>query len=263
MDFSLLPLIAYLNTWPPEAFWGVELLCCYSAVLVMLRFFGKAGVYVFIAVSIIGANIQVLKVVKFSVFHDPVTLGTVLITSTYLAADILTEYYGARAARKGVFIGFSAIIMMLLWMFFGLSFRPITQDQALLAHLPNAFAMQGHLEAIFIPVTSILCASLISYLVSELSDVWIFSKIKQLTGVRFLWLRTNVSTLLGALLDNIVFNILAWRLFTAYPVPWHALIFTYILGIYVFRVVISILDTPFIYLAKYCIPVEDRSRGDV
>jgi uncharacterized PurR-regulated membrane protein YhhQ (DUF165 family) len=36
------------------------------------------------------------------------------------------------------------------------------------------------------------------------------------------------------------------------PVGWNALFFTYILGTYLLRVVISVCDTPFLYLAGRC-----------
>ena len=42
------------------------------------------------------------------------------------------------------------------------------------------------------------------------------------------------------------------------PVPWDALIFTYILGTYLLRLALAFLESPFMYLARRCLPPEDR-----
>lgn len=259
MEFSLLPIIRYFNTLPPEVFWVVQMLLCCAAILLLLKWFGKSGLFVFIGVTIIAANIEVLKTVKFAVFGAPVTIGTLLMSTTYLCVDILTEYYGPKVARKAVYLGFASIILMLVWMFVAMSYMPITKEQVVNTQLPGAFYVQHHLESIFVPSVFVLLASLISYLCSELSDVWIFSRIRSYTGKRFLWLRNNVSTMLSALLDNAIFNTLAWVVFTKKPLSFHVLVFTYILGTYVIRVVVSIVGTPVIYWAKAMLPEEDVS----
>ena len=64
--------------------------------------FGEIGLYIYSAIAIIVANIQVLKLVKFSFFSEPIALGTVLFASTFLCTDILAEYYGAKKARINV-----------------------------------------------------------------------------------------------------------------------------------------------------------------
>ena len=112
---------------------------------------------------------------------------------------------------------------------------------------------------LFTPLPALLAASLLSFLISQFFDIWVFKRIREVTGQSKLWLRNNVSTILAALVDNIVFSLLAWRIFASAPMAWHKLIFTYILGTYLIRVVIAILDTPFIYLAKYFLPREDKS----
>ena len=102
--FSLSPdaIIASLQSGPPEFVWLLLLIVCFSAVLILSRLFGEAGLVAYVVVALLGANIQVLKQVQFSVYDDPVALGTILFASTYLATDILTEHYGRSAARRAV-----------------------------------------------------------------------------------------------------------------------------------------------------------------
>ena len=98
----LTDLVAWMNGLPPEAMLVIEMVVCFTLIPIMLRLFGPAGMFVYIAIGIVGANIQVLKAVKFSFYSDPTALGTVLFASSYLCTDVLTEYYGRAAARRGI-----------------------------------------------------------------------------------------------------------------------------------------------------------------
>lgn len=245
--------ITSLNHIHPEAIWLLQLLVCYCSVLLMLRIFGETGLYVFIPITVIAANIEVLKLVKFSLFADPVTLGTVLFTSTFLSVDILTQYYGPAAGRRGIKFGFAGMLLMTSSMVLALGFKPLTLAQAHHWHLMQAYPVQSQLRGLFSPAPALLFASLTSFLISQASDIWIFQRIRAKTGERHLWLRNSVSTIAAALIDNTIFNTL-WISLAGYAIGWHSLIFSYILGTYFIRVAISILDTPFIYLAKYMLP---------
>ena len=58
----------------------------------------------------------------------------------------------------------------------------------------------------------------------------------------------------SALLDNTIFSLFAWIIFNPDPLDFNTVLFTFILGTYILRIIIAILDTPFIYLAKYFLP---------
>lgn len=224
------------------------LAAAFGAILALHRWMGAAGLYVYMAVAIIGGNLHVLKLTQFSVFPDPVALGTILFSTTFLCTDILTEYHGPAAARKGVLLGFAGLVLFNLFLFAALAFRPLGPEDGELG--AAAAGMQGHLEAVFLPAPGILAASLAAYLVSQFNDIWIFSRLRAATKGRYLWLRNNASTWISALVDNAVFSVLAFVVFAADPVPWKPLLFTYILGTYGLRVAVAVLDSPIIYLAK-------------
>ena len=248
IDLSPDRLIAALNGAPPELVWLLLLLLCFGAVAAMSRLFGQAGLYVYIAVAVIGANIQVLKPAQFAVFADPVALGTVLFASTYLATDVLTELHGVKAARRGVLLGFSAYLLWTLLMLLTLGFAPLTPAQAgegLAWTLPVHDAM----TTLFTPSPALFAAGMTAYLLSQFHDVWLYRLLSHLTGGRFLWLRNNASTMVSGLIDTILFSVLAWVVFAPEPLAWDTLVFTYILGTWVLRVAVAALDTPFLYLA--------------
>lgn len=249
-------LVNALNHWPIMLVWTIQLLFCYGLVLVMLRLFGKAGIFVFIGIMIIAANIQVSKTVLFPFYPEPIPLGTALFSATYLASDLLAEYYGIKVAQKGILLGFAAFVIFTVCMLLALGFKPLTHLQAMQAGVPQATDIQTSMSQLFMPMPSLLLAGMASYLFSQFTDVWMFMAVKKLTGQKWLWLRNNLSTFLAALLDNTIFSLLAWRLLAIHPVPWHTLIVGYIFGTYWLRVLVAILDTPFIYLAKFLLPAQ-------
>ena len=57
-----------MNTWSPEYIWVLMLLICFFTILCANRFYGPGGLFAYIAVAVIIANIQVLKAVQFSIY---------------------------------------------------------------------------------------------------------------------------------------------------------------------------------------------------
>lgn len=254
---GIIYLTEFLNTLRPEFIWGMLLIFCFGSILLLLRTMGKLGLYIYVTVAIIAANIQVLKAVKFGFFSEPVALGTILFASTYLATDILVEHYGVRAGRRAVWSGFVGFTLMTFLMIFTISFQPL--DVAVFPEWQWAIDNHSHISAVFTPAPSLLIAGMSAYLCSQLLDIFIFQKMKEKTKGRMLWLRNNTATIIASLVDNTIFSILAWRVFAESPLDWHIVIFTYILGTFVLRVFVALLDTPFLYLSRYCLP---KNRED-
>jgi len=219
------------------------LLFCFTSILIFLKLFGYAGLYVYSALAIIAGNIQVLKTVDFFYSPESVALGTVLFASTFLCTDILSEHFGKDKANKNVLIGFFSFLFMTIIMLITIGFYPSTND-----------FIQESLENIFTPMSRFFIASMIAYLLSQYFDVWIYSKIKNLTSNNLLWLRNNVSTILSSLVDNTVFSIIAWIILNPNPVTFYNVMMIYIFGTYILRIFIALFDTPFMYLSKFCIP---------
>ena len=194
-----------------------------------------------------------MKIVNFPFFINPIALGTILFATTFLATDILSEYYGAKFAKKNILVGFVGFLLMTVIMLFTLGFTPLDLnyvDQEYAWALP----IQNHLLGIFLPFPIFFAASMIAYLFSQYFDVWFYEKISKLTNKKFLWLRNNVSTMISSLLDNTIFSLFAWIIFNPDPLDFKTVLFTFILGTYFLRIIVAILDTPFIYLAKYFLP---------
>ncbi len=261
---NIINLISNQNT---EVVWFIMLVLCFLSILVFLRLFGYVGLYVYSAIAIIAANIQVLKQANFNFFSSinekiipfyepsPIALGTILFASTFLCTDILSEYYGKEKARKNVLIGFCSFFLMTILMLVTIGIQPAEDEWVSM--------VQESLAILFTPMTSIFVASMIAYLISQYFDIWFFSYLKTVSSNKLLWLRNNVSTAVSSLIDNTIFSIFAWIILNPNPFPLSDVIMTFILGVYLLRVFIALLDTPFIYLAKYFIPKEKNSSPEM
>lgn len=212
--------------------WLLFMIIDLSMVLIAYKLFGKIGLYATIVMSIIIANIQVLKLVNMLGFT--VTLGNILYGSIFFSTDLLSEFHGKKAAKKAVWLGFFALIITTIYMQIALLFKPAAED-----------FIQPHLVGIFSFFPRIVLASLIAYLISQHHDIWAFHFWKKLTKGKHLWLRNNASTLVSQLIDSVIFSFIAfWGLFS-FDVFLQILITTY-----VFKLFVAVIDTPFMYFAK-------------
>lgn len=218
----------YFNNWLWFTFIIFVLLCSIG----IYKIWGKIGLYTLIVASIIICNIQVLKTIEL--FGLVATLGNVLYASIFFATDVLSEVYGKKEARKGVWIGFAALILMVVWMQFALRFIPHSSDFA-----------QGSLETIFEIMPRVAAGSLVAYLLSQHHDIWAFHFWKDKTKGKYLWLRNNASTMVSQAIDSAVFCLIAfWGVFPM-DVWWQILLTTYFL-----KWIVAAIDTPFIYWAR-------------
>ncbi|MBU0615663.1 MAG: queuosine precursor transporter [Nanoarchaeota archaeon] len=219
--------------------WILFMIVDLSMVLIAYRFFGKNGLYAMIVMSIIVANIQVLKTVNM--FGLVVTLGNVIYGSIFFSTDLLSEFHGRKAATTGVWIGFFAMILTTVYLQIALLFTPDVSDFA-----------HPLLEGLFSFLPRIAIGSLIAYAISQMHDVWSFHFWKRFTKGKHLWLRNNASTLISQFIDSVVFSTIAFLGVFPLDVFWQILLTTYL-----FKLIVAVVDTPFMYYAKYVVGKKD------
>lgn len=226
---------------------------CGIAILLLLKYYGLFGLYVYNCLAIIFANIQVLRVASYNLFPEPVALGTVLFTTTFLVNDIITEHYGAEQAKRSVSLGFMVQLLTTIWMVLALG-HPLPAEVAAENGAQAAHRSYLAMLQIFSPSVRILLASLTAYLCSQWLDIYIFSTLRKATAGKLLWLRQNAAMLLSGLLDTFMFSAIAWILLSDVPISWHELIMTYVISAQTVRVLLNISFTPLIYLSYRCVP---------
>jgi len=220
-----------------ELLWLVMLLANFLLIILAYRLFGKWGLIMWIPISVIVANIQVIQTVKL--FGMAATLGNIVYASSFLVTDILSENYGKKEAKKAVWVGFFSLISMTLLMNLALLFSPIKGDDfAVVAH--NAT------HTIFSLMPRMAIASMAAYLLSQQHDIWAFHFWrKRFPDDKHLWLRNNLSTMVSQLIDSLVFVAIAFTGVYEWPVLFEILITTYFL-----KWVVAAADTPFVYWGK-------------
>ncbi|AZR73417.1 hypothetical protein BBF96_08495 [Anoxybacter fermentans] len=216
-----------------ELLWIILLLINFGAVLLAFRFFGKTGLYIWVAISAILANIQVLKTVEL--FGLVATLGNIIYGTSFLATDILSEIYGRKEAQKAVWIGSFTLVITTVIMQICLLFIPDASDFA-----------QDALVTIFKFFPRIVAASMIAYVVSQSHDVWAYEMWKKkFSSDKQIWIRNNLSTMVSQLIDSVVFCFIAFIGVFEWNVLLSILVTTYLL-----KWVVAACDTPFVYIAK-------------
>jgi uncharacterized integral membrane protein (TIGR00697 family) len=249
MNLHTLNLINTLQTLPNEAMGVLIYLTTIGSLFLLHRLFGKEGLFLFIVLAVIIANIQSLKVIQLSFFDYPIAMGSILFTTTLLATDILSEYYGKKEAEKAIWLGFFGLLMVCIMMLLTLGSKVIvaTPDSTLYRYVETHQAM----ALLFTPSPAIIAASLIAYLSSQYTDMWIFLWLKKQSKGRFLSLRTLFATLLATFIDNCIFSFLAWRIFYPLDIDFKTFFYAYILGALGIRVLVNLLNAPLIHYMRY------------
>lgn len=216
----------------------LSLIVIYGGVLLSYRLFGKTGLFAFNAIVTVLANIEVLILVN--AFGMEQTLGNILFASTYLMTDILSENEGKKQAGRAVNIGiFTAVAMVIITQSWFL-YTPSAQDW-----------VSPSIKTVFSTTPRLLLASLLGYAVSQKLDVFLYHKWWELTEKKsgskkaFLWVRNNGSTLISQVINTVLFNVVAFA--GTYDTPT---LISIILSGYLIYVFTSLLDTPFVYIAR-------------
>lgn len=216
-----------------EILFFITLIVNFSCIIFAYKFFGKTGMFCWIAMATIVANVEVLKCVD--IFGMALTLGNVSYGSIFLATDILNEKYGIKYAQKSIFIGFFALLVFTL----------ITQIDIHFISNSSDFAHDA-MKTLFTITPRVCFGSMFAYFISNMLDVHLYMFIKKhLPSDKFLWLRNNAATMISQLIDTLLFTCIAFVGVFSKEIVIQLCITTYLL-----KLLIAALDTPFLYLAK-------------
>lgn len=244
-DYLIIPLIQQLQSLNGEVLSILSFVVGVCLMLLMFRIFGLTGLYIYSSTATITANIQVLKLMSFSSMAEPVALGTATFSTIFLCNDIITEHFGKEAAKRNIWLSFATQILVTITMILVIGFKPSENDKA-----------HEAISLLFLPAPRILIASLSAFVISQLCNINIYSAISKICKEKMMWLRSNVALMVSELIDNIIFSTLAWVILSPDPVSTTTLIYTYILGTYILRVIFAIFSTPIIYWSNYIKPEE-------
>ena len=210
----------------------IGLVLCFLTIVLIEKYLGKEGLYVWISIATIIANIIVCKTIQIGGLTT--SLGNIMFASNYLATDILSEKYGSKYAYKAINNALVSTIVFLCVTQFSLLFIPASTDVA-----------QDAMKTLFSLNLRVSISSLALFYISNKFDIYLFDKLRKKYPNK-LWLRNNVSTMISNCAENYLFAIFAFiGIFD----------FVTVLSIAttgsIIEVVVALLDTPFLYLSKY------------
>lgn len=190
----------------------------------------------FVAILLI-SNLVSVKAVQIPLFinnlHFTFDGGTLLFPFSYIFADILTEVYGYRYSRRVIWTGFAGLLLMALviWLVGIIPADPM-------------WNLQSSYQNLLMTAPRIALASIVAYFAGEFTNSYILSRMKIWTKGKYLWTRTIGSTLVGELIDSVLFVVIAFA-----GVWENALVIQVLVSNYIFKTLYEIAATPLTYKA--------------
>ena len=162
-----------------------------------------------------------------------ISVGILPYPITFLVTDIISEIYGQRRANAVVTAGLVASIFVLGVVSIANAVPATTWSPVNSELFTKVFGLTG------VSVGASMCA----YLLAQYIDIRVFHFWKKVTKGKQLWIRNNASTLTSQLVDTAVvmllmcgMGVIDWSLF--WPLFGSG---------YLFKAIIALLDTPFMY----------------
>jgi len=202
------------------------------------------GVKVFSAENTVGLAPANLDILGFTMDFN-LTAGVIIWPVVFITSDLINEYFGQPGVKRISYLTAGLIAYSFLVIFLTMKLPPAgwwldanNHDNA-----GNYFNMDFAFNKIFGQGQRIIIGSLSAFLIGQLADVWIFHKLRNITGSKMLWLRATGSTLVSQLIDSFVVLFIAFSgTFSAKQII--------AIGItnYIYKFFVAILLTPLIYI---------------
>jgi hypothetical protein len=135
----------------------------------------------------------------FAIGPMTLTAGTIIFPLAYLFNDILTEVYGYAAARRVIWTGFAAMLLMSIFYAIAVALPPASMWDG----------QDGYAQVLGV-VPRIAFASVIAYFCGEFINSYIVAKMKVRMQGRMMGLRFVLSTFAGEAIDTVIFMAIAF-----------------------------------------------------
>lgn len=197
-------------------------------------------------VILIMTNLLGLKIFKAPFGDLALTSGILTYPLTFILSDLVTEIYGRSKANFMIYLGFGLSLLMYFIVKVISNLPPhrywIIEDNPF--GYVNLTDYQNAFSATFQITGTLIFASMLAYMTAQVTDVYLFQKIKQLTKGKHLWLRNNASTMISQLIDTVIVCsiVLYSGLHMEFVVGLELM-----MGVYLYKLILSVLSTPILY----------------
>ncbi|MEZ5046051.1 MAG: queuosine precursor transporter [Chitinophagaceae bacterium] len=177
------------------------------------------------------------------------TAGVLLWPIVFIMTDIINEYYGIKGVRFLSYLTVFFISLSFFAAFAAIHLVPASWWIHVNKHkgVPD---MQIAYAQLFGQGMWIIAGSIIAFLFGQLLDIFIFRKIKKITGEGKLWLRATGSTLFSQLIDSLVVIFIAFYIGQGWS--FQKVLAIALVG-YAYKFFIAICMTPIIYALHFLI----------
>jgi queuosine precursor transporter len=185
------------------------------------------------------------------------TAGAVIWPIVFITTDIINEYFGKKGVRKISFITAGLITYVFLIISLVTVLVPADFWLDVNSTMPDGtgFNIDYAFNTIFRQGLGIILGSLTAFLLGQLIDVFVFQKLRAVTGPKMIWLRATGSTLVSQFIDSFVVLGIAFYVFGNWSISQIVAV-----GLinYVYKFSVAVLLTPVLYVAHGVI---DRYLG--
>lgn len=223
-----------------------SLLACLTFIACFYKFFGIYGLYAYNIIATITSNIQIMKIAEYTYITKSMALGTVIFSSIFIVDTLIVEKQGIKAAKTGLLINLLSYLIFVSFMYITMYYK----------ESGNSLDVSQSIVKLFSPSLSIFLSSIISYAISQYFEIYFYTILKKITFNKFLWIRYNIATAFSMLLDQIIFSILCWRVFSLVDFSMSYIFYNYIAFNYIIRICISSLSTPLTYFIRKISPLK-------
>ncbi len=174
------------------------------------------------------------------------TCGVLLWPLEFIITDVVNEFYGPKAVRR---ISYTAVVLIsYAFIMFFTAIKVPGADFWFGSGKENGIEnMQTAFSGIFGQGMWIIVGSLSAFLISQFVDVYVFHKIKAITGDKLVWIRATGSTIVSQLVDSFVVLFIAFKIGKNWS--WQ-LVLAICLVNYCYKFTMAILLTPVIYFIE-------------
>ena len=180
------------------------------------------------------------------------TAGAVIWPIVFITTDIINEYFGKKGVRRisfltAIFIAYTFLVIVSVT---NLPPAPFWLEVNTPDPSGNPFNIDYAFNLIFRQGLGIIIGSLTAFLLGQLIDVFVFHKLRKITGPKMIWLRATGSTLISQFFDSFVVLGIAFYIFGNWS--FEQMIAVGIIN-YLYKFCVAILLTPLLYLGHYLI----------
>ena len=176
------------------------------------------------------------------------TAGAIIWPVVFITTDIINEYFGKKGVRKISFLtaGLIAYVFLVISVVTHLVPADFWLDVNSETPTGNGFDINYAFNTIFRQGGGIIIGSLTAFLLGQLIDVYVFQKLRSVTGEKMIWLRATGSTFVSQFIDSFVVLGIAFYLFGNWSIS--QVIAVGIMN-YIYKFTVALVLTPLLYVA--------------